>query len=85
MFYTRKRDFGIALKYYKESLKYAKEMKYLELIANNLNNIGAVYTSLNDLKSALSCYEKSLKIFVQLDMPSKIQLTRENIENLITK
>ena len=68
-----------ALEYYQKSLKINEEINDKRVIANSLNNIGAIYQELNNYEDALEYHQKSLKINEEINDKKGIAYLLNNI------
>ncbi|TKJ43465.1 hypothetical protein CEE36_03775 [candidate division TA06 bacterium B3_TA06] len=68
-----------ALDYYQKSLEIATKIGNLEVQANQLNNIGALYGNLGDHKQALNYFQRAREIYVKIGAKHKVEQTDQNI------
>ena len=76
-YFFQESDRKMALQYYKQSLKISKEVKNKKNIARSYYSIAAVHWSNNNIPLSRSYCEKSLNIFIKLNL--EIQATAETV------
>lgn len=72
-------QYGQALEYFSEYVRYNKTNRKALETANGENNLGATYYELKDYKNALSHYYRSYAIYDSLDNKLGIALASDNI------
>lgn len=75
-------DFALAIEYARESLALARKVERIDSIADKLFWLAVIEIKLGDFQSARPRLLQALDIYRKLDMPDKVQRTRECLATL---
>ncbi|MFZ3130813.1 MAG: tetratricopeptide repeat protein [Desulfosporosinus sp.] len=74
----------LALGHYSESLAIFEEIGHEYGIANQFGNIGYILFKEGDYYPALTYFQQAEKLYIKLGVASRAEMTRKNIDNLVT-
>jgi predicted ATPase/class 3 adenylate cyclase len=85
LYLTHRGRFALRLRLAEQALRAAELMKDPEALAGTQNNLGNAYAELptgdrgQNLKRAIACYEKALRVYTERDFPHDWAMTQNNL------